>query len=879
MIYMSTELQQKVIPRFHFALKNSGGMLLGPSESLAGEDELFDVVDKSLRLFKKNDHAPIHYTPLADRVPMGRKRTTIPVPRPQPPMLAASESEISRERQAVRAYLADHAKAFALVSGDGNVAYLSEAMTRFVHPSKGEPSARIDAFLASDLRIPVRSVIAEAASTKRQSSIENVVVIDGARKGLFDISASPAVGSDSMYLLVLDPIRIREGDNTVATVEARQSEDRVLLEREMASVREQYVRLQADHENTIQEANSSNEELLSMNEELQSSNEELETSREELQSINEELETVNAELSENNRQLVRANSDLKNLFESTDMATLFLDPSLAVRSFTPATTRLFGIRNRDVGRPIRDLSSSIDYPQLEADAEEVQRTLQLVEREVTTDATEETFILRMRPYRTTDDRLDGFVLAFYDITQRKRNETQLARNEEALARQYGELETLYDTTPVGLSLVDKDLRWLRINKELADINGFPVAAHIGKRQQELIPDIDARVAETQREVLRTGKPSGQSHVEGFTPADPDRLRHWMVEYYPVFSDGEVFAVGTCVREVTNEFAMTRRLAESEARLQQALTQNPIHFIQLSLEGQVEWAKGGLEGLPRLDADDEDDEGDATLPNVIREAIETRSGKLADENIPQLFDVTLNLAEENVTYQIHFDNFRVADGDDGYILIATDITDRRELEDRQKVLMGELQHRVKNTLATISAISRFLVQGVETPAAYQERLDQRLRAISRSHDLLTSGDWQGSSLREVLLMEAAPYTDTFDDRIKISGDDLKLSPREAVSIGMAFHELMTNAAKYGALSTEKGMIEIDYAVSKKDADRRIVWKERGGPAVEEPAGNRGFGSFLIERVLAADLQGEVELLFQPDGLCCTIAFPEQSAFAE
>ncbi|WP_076535553.1 PAS domain-containing protein [Roseovarius nanhaiticus] len=340
------------------------------------------------------------------------------------------------------------------------------------------------------------------------------MVPDDGENRLFDITVAPVDDRTDQLLLVLHPVRFRGSGDAAKSVEARKSEDRFMLERELASVREQLSQIQHEYESSTQEADSSHEELLSMNEELQSSNEELETSREELQSINEELETVNSELSENNRQLVRANSDLKNLFESTDLATLFLDKFLSVRSFTPATTRLFGVKDRDIGRPIRDLSSRIDYPELEADAEEVQRSLQMIEREVTITATDETFILRIRPYRTTDDRLDGYVLAFYDISERKRAEKQLARNERDLARRYGELETLYDTTPVGLSLMDRELRWLRINQELADINGFSVEDHINKRQEELIPDIDSRISDQMQRVFETGEAIRGIRVDG-----------------------------------------------------------------------------------------------------------------------------------------------------------------------------------------------------------------------------------------------------------------------------------------------------------------------------------------------------------------------------
>ena len=871
LIYMSSELQRRVIPRFHFALDRGGALFLGPSEGLAGEDGLFDLVDKQARVFRRNDEAPVHYTPLTDRSPRERRGFAQPAPRAAHEPRPGPSAEPSREKQAEHAYLTHHAKPFALVTSTGEVAYLSEAMTGFVRPARGEPSARIDAFLARELRAPVRGAIAEAAGSGREAFAPDVVVPDEGRGRLFDVSVSPVREAGDLFLLVLHPVRLRDGAAADASVEERQSEDRFLMERELAATRDQMLRLRDKHEQSAQEANSSHEELLAMNEELQSSNEEIETSREELQSINEELETVNAELSENNRRLVRANSDLKNLFESTDLATLFLDPSLCVRSFTPATAGLFGIKDRDVGRPIRDLSSRVDYPELEADAERVLRTLQVVEREVTVAATDETFILRMRPYHTTDDRLDGFVLAFYDITERKRHERQLARNERQLARQYGELETLYDTTPVGLSLMDRELRWLRINQRLAEINGFSVEAHIGRRQDELIPDIDGRIAEAQRKVFETGEGVGGIRVEGYTPKDPTRLRHWVVDYYPVVSDGEVFACGTCVREVTEEHALTRDLAESEARLRQTVTRNPIHFVQLDGRGEIVWAQGGLPGLPGASVEEASEGFGPELGALIgRHVDELRGG-----GAPRVFDATLPLPDGARTFQVNLDRFGADHGPDGHTLVFTDVTERRALEDRQAILLSELQHRVKNTLATVAAISRFLVRGAETPADHQRRLDDRLRAISRSHDLLTAADWRGSSLRDIVEAEAAAHADGSGGRIRVGPRDVTVAPREAVSMGMAIHELMTNAAKHGALSAEEGWIEIGMAEDGAGGPRRLVWKERGGPPVTPPGERTGFGTFLIEKVLAADLQGRAGIEFEPDGLRCTIELPARS----
>jgi two-component system CheB/CheR fusion protein len=199
------------------------------------------------------------------------------------------------------------------------------------------------------------------------------------------------------------------------------------LEAELVAAR---ARLQAtidELETANEEMKSANEEYQSVNEELQSANEELETSKEEMQSINEELQTVNAELNIKNEVLSRANSDLRNLLDSTEIATIFLDSQLCVSSFTPAMTELFHVREGDRGRPITEIASRLNYNNLKHDVERVLRTLAIVEREVIVSDDGSTFIMRMRPYRTIDNVIDGVVITFIDITGRRQRERDLAR--------------------------------------------------------------------------------------------------------------------------------------------------------------------------------------------------------------------------------------------------------------------------------------------------------------------------------------------------------------------------------------------------------------------------------------------------------------------
>ncbi|MCL3882883.1 chemotaxis protein CheB [Marivita sp. GX14005] len=755
LIYMTSDLQARVMPRLHFSLKPEGVLFLGPSEGISGGDDLFRTLDKTHRIFVKNPDAETRYSALRDPLPQkGVSARPWTGGRIASAQIAAPE--YSREASAEREFLRQHAAPFALISGDGEVIYLSEKMARFIKPSHGTPSTDIDAYLARELRVPVRAALKEAKDSGANVRSDSVLVEDDGIVRFFDIRLAPTLHDGDQFLLTLNEVNAVDTSSVDVAITARQDIDRDMLEVENFNLRRQLAAALQEFETSGQELKSSNEELLSMNEELQSSNEELETSREELQSINEELETVNAELQENNRQLHRANSDLKNLFDSTDIAVLFLDRAFCVRSYTPATTEIFGIRERDIGRPIFDLSSRFDYPGLKEDAQRVDETLQSLERELNIAATDETFLLRIKPYRTVQNQIDGYVLSFIDITNRKRSENQLIAHEEQMARQYAELENLYDTTPVGLSLMSRDLRWLRINAHLAEINGITAEHYEGKTLRELLPDLADTLEPKYRHVFDTGEAILDTPISGETASQPGVERHWLCDFYPIRSNGEVFAVGTCVREVTEQ----KRL------------------------------------IDRIEAQSE----------------------------------------------------------------------------RQTILLRELQHRVKNTLATINAVSKLLLRTASSPEDYQKRLASRLNALARTHDLLTAQEWRTVPLSALVEAELSPYRPEGGAAFTIDGPDVPIAASQAQSLGMAFHELATNSAKYGALSDSEGRIVLK--VSETGETVRIEWIETGGPKIEAPPERRGFGSVVLNQVVASDLDGDAQVHYAEEGLRFVLTFPRR-----
>jgi len=223
--------------------------------------------------------------------------------------------------------------------------------------------------------------------------------------------------------------------------------------------------------------------------------------------------------------------------------------------------------------------------------------------------------------------------------------------------------------------------------------------------------------------------------------------------------------------------------------------------------------------------------------------------------------------------------RSGDGQLAYVVrVVQDITERKAAEQRQKLLIDELNHRVKNTLATVQSLATQTARGAPTPQAFRERFEGRLIALSKAHDQLTVHHWESADLRELLSGSLAPYAGTGPERVVLRGEDLVLRPRAVLTLAMAVHELTTNAAKYGALSVPGGSIEIRWQPLRTEASRpvlRLDWIERGGPAVSEPR-QRGFGSKLIEGSIAAELGGRARLAFAPEGLRCEIVIPWAAA---
>ena len=412
---MDTDLQATVIPTFHYSLVPGGVLLLGSSETVTRHDDLFAPLEKEHRIFQRRD-GPSPPLKVPPRLALGRPANGSPG---STEATAESNSRTDWPRSlavAAKRVLERFASPYVIVTEDGNVVHYSSHTGSLLQPALGPPSRNLFDMVRRSLRHSARNALRHAAETGRTVEIE---VPSDNDNGPITLVAEPLPGQepDRPFLIVFkEPAPFRVDHSQPAEGPETQS-FLTELERENRDLRERLQSLGEEHETALEELRSSNEELHSVNEELQSSNEELETSKEEIQSVNEELQTVNAQLSSKVEELDRANADLRNLFESTRVATLFLDQHMVIRAYTPEIGGIYNLIPSDRGRPLTDIVSRIDYDELRDDVLQVMKTLQPMERRVSRRDQTAHYLLRILPYRAPDSTVDGSLVTFVDVTR------------------------------------------------------------------------------------------------------------------------------------------------------------------------------------------------------------------------------------------------------------------------------------------------------------------------------------------------------------------------------------------------------------------------------------------------------------------------------
>lgn len=422
LIYLTPELQKKVFPLFHYSLNPGGLLFLGNAESIGNFTGLFAPVHAKFRLFRRKE-IPTRSVPVDFPSAFVTMQTKPPLPATSPALSAASLQKLAE-----RWLLQFHAPAAVLVNDQGDILFVSGRTGRYLEPAAGKANWNVFAMARDGLRPVLNDVVAKARQQNETVTARNCQVGTNGGTHYADVSVCRLQTPEplrGLFMMVFAEVPGPRPAGKGRTPKALPASDRVReLEQELQAAREEIQTAREEFQTSQEELKSMNEEMQSTNEELQSTNEELTTSKEEMQSLNEELQTVNAELQAKVDELSTASNDMKNLLNSTQIATLFLDGALLIRRFTEQAAKIIKFIPGDIGRPVTDLSSELLYPDLTAHAQEVLRTLMPLEKEVnTTDG--RWFASRIMPYRTMDNRINGVVITFNDISAAKKLEAEL----------------------------------------------------------------------------------------------------------------------------------------------------------------------------------------------------------------------------------------------------------------------------------------------------------------------------------------------------------------------------------------------------------------------------------------------------------------------
>ncbi|HEV8479528.1 MAG TPA: CheR family methyltransferase, partial [Candidatus Eisenbacteria bacterium] len=581
-IYMAPALQRRVLPTFHYALNTPGFLVLGNSEGVGPHTDLFDLVDRSAKIYAKkvsSGRAPhfAHDEAPGFRLAPGR----LPIPAGVP----------DYQKEADRILLGRYSPPAVLVDENLNILQFRGKTSEFLEPPTGEPSSSLLKTAREGLFLELHSAFREAKKLRRPVRREGIRIQHARRVVTANIEIVPISmpGTDeARYLVLFDdgqtppapgseeesiaqtrppaaamapsPSDVPPGDGNGQAAAGSEEELRQLRQ-DLTATKEYLQSLLEQQDAVNEELRSANEEILSSNEELQSTNEELETAKEELQSTNEELTTVNEQLHHRNLELSQVNNDLTNLLSSTMIPVVMVSGDMRIRRFTPQAKRLMNLLPADVGRPISDIKPNVQVADLDQLIGEVVETVRPIEREVV-DRDGKWCMLRVHPYRTTDNKIDGAVIVLLDIDQSKRTQHDLESQSADLRTQASLVEHSND----AIIVMDGARRIRSWNRGAEQIYGWQREEALGKVTHDFLRTGGPPISELDAKLQHTGS--------------------WVGELRHTRKDGQEIVVSSCQvlvrgpggrpdaileinRDITDRLRAERILREQAEALRQA----------------------------------------------------------------------------------------------------------------------------------------------------------------------------------------------------------------------------------------------------------------------------------------------------------------------
>lgn len=738
LIYLEPEVQQRVLTLLHFGLREGGALFLGSSEMAAGTEGLFEPVDKKARIFRRvgpTRHGTVDF-PLPDGVGGGGNGPTLGAPGYRP--LRRDEARPTRAELARRTLLEWHTPAAVMVDRDGQIVYYHGDTRPFLQQLSGEPTRDLMLLAREGVRGAVRTALHRAAAQGVRAAVpDGWVDLEPGRRVRVAVAASPGVtdatpgerpGSASYFVISFEEREeAAPAAGTAAGGDGEPADETRRLRTELQGTIEEL-------QSTVEELKASHEEVVSLNEELQSANEELETGKEELQSLNEELTTVNSQLRAKVEEHQATGNDLASLLSSTDIAVLFLDTQFRIRRYTPPFRDLMDVLSVDVGRPLSALARRFDDPDLDADARAVLERLVPIEREVA-GAEGRHFLRRVLPYRTADNRIDGVVITFVDITARRRAEEALRASELRLRLALVAARMGIWTLDLEAGLQMRDANLNRLLGLEARETAQPFEEFLAHIHPDDRPAVQGAFANSTRE--------GCLLNIKFRVVRPDGDVRWLRDQGDVFGDavaGARLMAGACI-DITDLKEAEEAVRASEERLRLILA-SATDFAIFTLDAgrQVtSWSPGAARVFGYAEAEILGRSSDVLFTTEDRAAgapeeearTALREGRAADERWHVSKSGTRFFASGVMTPLGEA-------GAGGFVKVCRDLTERKHMEDALREAHDELERRVAERTGELARANAALHEAMAARTELLRRLvtaqeDERRRLSRELHD--------------------------------------------------------------------------------------------------------------------------------------------------